>query len=132
MGEQNIKFKGYKVYKSNFELNNNFSHEGDNILMNPGFRRRVVSIDKNNYEVRLSVIIEKEYDHPFFAEVEIGGMFETRNWENEENKWIIGNSTAILFPFLRTTLSNLTINANINPYILPVININKLFEEEGK
>ena len=52
-------------------------------------------------------------------------------WEHESKRQIIiDNSTSVLFPYLRTTLSNLTLNANITPYVLPLVNINRLFKDK--
>ncbi len=38
------------------------------------------------------------------------------------------NSIAIVFPYLRAFISNLTLQANVKPVILPVLNLSKLEE----
>ena len=41
----------------------------------------------------------------------------------------IDNATAIMFPYLRNLLSTITMNGNIPPYILPIVNVSKLFSK---
>jgi preprotein translocase subunit SecB len=40
------------------------------------------------------------------------------------------NAVAIMFPFLRSVIASLTTTANINPLILPVINIANTFKND--
>ncbi|MFB5762242.1 hypothetical protein [Paenibacillus medicaginis] len=42
------------------------------------------------------------------------------------------NTLAILFPYLRSTISDISLKANAEPIILPTINIVELIEEREK
>ena len=57
--------------------------------------------------------------------LEMTGFFETENGESDK---FIKNAIAILYPYVRALISTYTANANINPLILPAINVNKLIE----
>ena len=64
-------------------------------------------------------------------EVSIEGLFHLEGWEHPDLLPLIrSNSIAILFPYLRTIVSMITANANISPYVLPVMNIAALFDHE--
>ena len=78
-------------------------------------------------------IFDNEEIVPFLLNITISGLFNLENWENEENKTIAEmNTIAILFPYLRTLVTFATSNGGMNPYILPVLNINALFEKKEK
>lgn len=124
-----MQFKGYKVNK--IYLEENINCEVDKCDVCPKFLRKINIIDENNFEVTLGCKIESTEDNPFpfFAEVILTGKFYIDSM-NEDNKVLINdNSVAILFPYLRSTLSMLTLNANINPLILPTVNIVELLKQ---
>lgn len=127
-----MQFKGYKVNKIYFEENLNcLAHEFD---VRPYFFKKMNIIDDNNFEITLGCKIQPSEDNPFpfSAEVVITGVFQIDSM-NENNKILMSeNSVAILFPYLRSTLSMLTMNANINPLILPTINIVELLKQYDK
>lgn len=67
---------------------------------------------------------------PFNAEISIYGLFSLSNWEDIANKSLVmDNTSAIIFPYLRNTLSPLTMLSGLPPYILPVINITEVFSK---
>mgnify|MGYP000914382035 CR=1 FL=1 len=78
--------------------------------------------------VKASVDIFKDAlknNYPFEMNLEMTGFFETENGESDK---FIKNAIAILYPYVRALISTYTANANINPLILPAINVNKLIE----
>lgn len=90
-------------------------------------------IKKNNdsMEVELTTKIFSEAiknNFPFEMEIVITGFFSIQN--NEDNINFEPNAIAILYPYVRAIVSTYTASANINPLILPAININKLMEEK--
>lgn len=131
-----MKLKNYSVNKIMFELNNSFDFSsGKEISINPSFRRDISKIDDNNAVVCLSIQIKNDDATalPFSIEISVEGAFELDNWETGEAKTLIENNTvAILFPYLRTLVTMVTSNANLEPYILPVMNIAGLFAESLK
>ncbi len=131
MGASEMRLINYKVLKINFKLNEEFETKEEKIFIKPFFHRDVIKIDDMQYKINLSVNISSELNKnqiPFNTEITISTVFELANWENEGvNKIAIDNGTAIMFPYLRNLLSTITMNANIPPYTLPIVNVLKLF-----
>lgn len=126
----------YQVLKLSFELNEQFSFTSKPkkpILILPQFARHVNELDPNRFSIHLSVLIANEFHEepiPFQAEVQIQGFFEMQNWnESKQKDQIIDNATAILFPYLRSLLSNMTLQGNVPAYVLPITNISNLFRD---
>ncbi len=133
-GISEMKLLSYQVLKTSFQLNEQYQFKSGKINIQPEFKRDVVIVDEKKYKIVLSVIISKDVIKepiPFYAEVTISATFELNNWEDEvSNKIAVNSSTAILFPFLRTLLSTVTMNGNVPPYTLPIMNISKLFMDK--
>lgn len=131
MGVSEMKLVDYKVLKASFELNQNYEFKQNPISIKPEFSRNVKKINDSQYDIILSINISSQgnkHPIPFFVEAVISSTFELQNWESEEIKPIaINNATAIMFPYLRSLLSSITLNGNIPPYVLPIINVSKLF-----
>jgi preprotein translocase subunit SecB len=127
-----VKFSKYIVHQMIFKINDNFDFTSkQGITLNPKFKREVTKLSDMDYRVNLSVLIEEDNKVPFTTFISISGDFKYDGWEHESKRQIIiDNSTSVLFPYLRTTLSNLTLNANITPYVLPLVNINRLFKDK--
>ena len=130
-----MKLINYKVLRTNFELNISFEQKKEKVMIQPNFKRDIKKINDIQYEIELSIKISPEINKgpiPFSAEVIIAGIFEMKEWEKEDiNTIAINNATAILFPYLRTLVSNITMNGNIPPFVLPIMNITKLFVEKN-
>lgn len=127
-----MQLKKYHVDKMLFELNKTFDFTKESsIAIHPVFDRQVVPIDSNKFVTTLSVKIDPELHKspiPFYAEIKISGKFEFNDWKHDDRKTIAyNNSAAILFPYLRHLLSTMTMQGNMPPYTLPVMNINHLF-----
>jgi preprotein translocase subunit SecB len=137
--ESIIKLKKYTVEKIEYELNKSFDFsKPKTIKISPRFQRSVQNIDEQNYEITLSVNIdcEKGKDEiPFQASITLSGRFYVDQIKSLPSKEIlIDNSTAILFPYLRALLTNITSNTSLPPYMLPIMNISQLFkaDQNGK
>lgn len=131
VGASDMKLINYKVLKTIFELNESFEHKKGKIVVQPDFKRDIKKINDTQYEILLSVKISPEINKgplPFSAEVVISSLFEMNEWEKEDlNNLAINNATAILFPYLRTLLATVTMNGGIPPFVLPIMNVAKLF-----
>jgi len=131
-GASDLKLIQYRVIKTSFVLNQAYKAQDEVINISPNFTRNIEKVDDNNFKVILGVSILKETNKnqiPFEAEVIIDATFSFENWEGPTKLSAITNSTAILFPYLRSVLSAVTLNGNIAPYTLPVMNINRLFAQ---
>ncbi len=127
-----LKFINYGVPKFKAEINQKFDFATkQNITLNPKFTRDIIKIDDKQFQTQLTIVIENtpEQEVPFNIEASIKGLFALEDWQNEDNKDLVEiTSTATLFPYLRSLVSNLSTMLNMPPYILPLININELFK----
>ena len=69
----------------------------------------------------IGIKYEEEENHPFLMNLVIRGFFEI-----SERKFLI-NAFAILFPYLRSVITDIT-KASLIPIILPTINVQNLLE----
>ena len=132
-GKSCLTLKNYIVKTMNFSINEDFQfNQDENINVNPEFKRQIRKVDDDTAVVNLKFCINNEKkDMPFSMEVDIEGLFHLENWEQPEQLPMITlNAIAILFPYLRSIISMVTANANISPYVLPVMNISALFSDK--
>ena len=97
------------------------------IAIDPKFNRKHDKVDEDRLQVVLGVQIDCEL---FRLHVEINGLFHCQKWETDPQakEMILTNTSAILFPYLRSIVSNTTMSANIPSYTIPVMNIVELFK----
>lgn len=127
-----LKLIKYDVNSIVLKKNDSYSSVINGYRINPDFNRVVKRIDDKTFEVYLNLLIKEDIKNinvPYFVDLTLSGRFSMENWESNENKSItLINTTAILFPYLRTLLTTITSNTNIPPYVLPVTNITNLFK----
>ena len=90
-----------------------------------------------HHESLFSVVFNVKLVHPedFTLEVEYVTYFKTSESIDEEFKastFPSVNAPAIAFPFLRSFISTLTLNAGYNPVLLPSINFSKIKKQTNK
>lgn len=121
-------FKDYVVEEVFFKMNLNFKEEP--VELNIDIQKDV-NLKDNQMDVKLTVElfkdIENESNYPFAMKVVVIGHFMIEN--NVENINFEPNAIAILYPYVRAIISNYTANANVNPVILPAINVVKFLEK---
>lgn len=135
-----LQFKKFKVlemqYKSSFTTN--FEEE-----ISPSFGIQVSLNEENSKQavVRLEVEIGEENQESDYLKVIIAGFFTFETEAEEVSDDVIYqyyeiNGTAILFPYLRSIVSDLTSKGDDSPIILPTLNIPAMLkaraEEENK
>ena len=128
-----LSLKKYIVKNIYFSINENFNFEEDaTIELHPEFTRHIRKIDNDNALVNLVFCIKNDNSElPFSIEADIEGWFHMENWEDPKLvSLMVTNSVAILFPYMRSLVSVITANANISPYVIPVMNINALFVQK--
>ena len=127
MQEAALQLLKYKVDKIEFNLNENYKIiQGTSIELNQNLERIISKIDENTLQVTLKYDIYnlENKQVPFTMSIIISSVFSLLNWEQENNKEIaMVNTVAILFPFMRSLIATITANANVPPYILPVLNV---------
>ncbi len=101
----------------------------------PFFSRRIQTA-KENPKINI-VILEckiestQEAPKPFNLIARLVGIFEVNNMTTDEDRRIFAlNATETMYPYLRSTVSQLTAASFINPLNLPVISGATLFPED--
>ena len=121
----NIKFIDTQVSKLNLNANyleNNTDSEDYNFSFSPVFSETdlsefliIFNLSLNGEDFSLVI----EYAARFSVDEIVDEGFKTSNF-------VKINAPAIAYPFLRTYISNLTLNSGFSPIILPVINFTAL------
>lgn len=129
--ESILKFEGYMVNEVYFKKNEKFKNNNEGTPIDIQILPKV-NIKKDNMNIILNTeiftnAIEKNY--PFEMKVRITGKFIIKE---ELAQRFVKNAIAILYPYVRAIISTYTASANINPLILPAINVNKLIEDQLK
>lgn len=91
-----------------------------------------IGVNKENmYKVTLVLKGTKEAEYDFVISLSGFFTFETSGdlTENQKQSLINTNAVAILMPYLRSEVSLLTAQPNMDCVVLPVFNINKMLEE---
>jgi len=86
--------------------------------------KEIIQKEENTFLVSL---ITKVSHESFELELAVTGEFQVDDM-NVNEVLIYKNSISILFPYLRSELTILTSQPNMEPIVLPPININMLFE----
>ncbi len=123
-----IRFMGYKVQSLRYRKKEGIVDSDVKIELHPSFSRHIFKISENQYDLELSIVMDQP-DLPFDAEVTIVGSFQLSNSLNTD-KAMKQNATAILYPYVRSTLAMLTTLAAIPPINIPTINLARMFEQE--
>lgn len=128
-----LEFEGYEVNELVYQKNIEYEHNSDKkqIMLFPKLVRNIKKMPNNKFEVHLGVVVSADKDGndiPFNLSVEISGFFNLLGEETDET-FINQNALAILFPYLRSLVTTVTVNAGIPPIILPAVNIIQMLEE---
>ena len=134
-----LSFLSYIVSKINFSIGEDFGTGPIQLEVNINRsledKKYLTNENKVSYTLALSTNIENENKETgFCAEVVIKGKFQL-SFDNQlnnisNNNLMINNATAILFPYLRSAISSICLTAGIPPFILPIVNVTKDFNDE--
>ena len=129
----NLSLKGIRADEMNFKLNGVRLQNGGKVSLAPTFSRRVRHAAENEkiFFISLTVKIENtaEAPKPFDLLVTMTGVFETDASAEADKKAAVAEATAVLYPYLRAALTNLSSAALAAPIVLPVTN-GALFPED--
>lgn len=120
-----IDFKGITAEEISFKLNRVKLAPDEKLDIKPQFSRQVRKVhgnDKLNF-VALSVKIEstEAEPKPFNINVTLVGVFEVTDLTASDERAFVIEATKLLYPYLRSTVTNLTASAYISPLNLPII-----------
>ena len=130
LSKSNLQFLGYSVNRLHYE---EIESDGAEFSINPQFTRTLKKSGESDYLVEVRVLLEphEKAPLPFRIDIEIAGQFRIECEDEDLKKQLIEKNTlAILFPYVRSALSSLTLLANIPPLIMPLFDLTKVFEEE--
>ena len=96
------------------------------------FKKTIKKIDENNAIVELTFSLINPSIKSFLVEISVCGKFKCLDWETSEvsKSLIEDNATAILFPYLRHAVSDVTTLAGLPPFIIPVMNVAQIFKKQ--
>lgn len=132
-----IKFKSYMVNSFGYRLNPNFSDDDDNNLSMNFTIKSLIDIKDTGTFVTLEANVGEKEDKacPFIVDVDLTGFFQFETIKigdvEKIKENIAPNLIAILFPYLRSLISDITTRNNLFPtFTLPVMNIYEMMREE--
>ncbi|QSR13167.1 MULTISPECIES: protein-export chaperone SecB [Lactococcus] len=135
-----ISFKDYYINEFSYKENDNFDSKTENLDITLDFNA-VVNISKEDILVNLSCELGEEIKEecPFVANLSMNAYFgyevDRTSIKDVElfKKMTSQNVVAILYPYLRSAVSEMILKTNkFPPYVLPVANIVKMMEDENK
>lgn len=138
MSNSPLIFKDYIVTETYLKTNLKFKQESmKKVSITQDFSADI-AYDMNGVSyVQLNLEIKNEKEEsPFDLSVSIVGFFELNSEGYEEQDYINllkVNAVAILYPYLRSIVTDITSKANaFNPLILPPMNFSSMLQEEDK
>lgn len=126
-----IKFKNYYVDSVKYRTNYDFETSTDGVTIDFDVKREIAEVDENIFAVSLLVNIFDEPEKnnfPFTMDLKVTGIFEFKDYNDEYYEILEQNTIAILFPYVRSLVSSYTANTNLEPLILPIVNVIKMIE----
>lgn len=116
-----LKFIKYIVNEIHFKSNREANGENQ-FQVNPNIRVDVRR-ENNVYLLSITVTVDKSQPTlvPFELVVNVAGSFMVENEGLPPE--MLDEGFSFLYPFVRSIVSNLTVNANMPAYFLPVINL---------
>lgn len=120
MSKATLRFLGYELEQIIFKRNLNYNNsEESNIL--PKINANIIY--KNEKKTEANIIIGIKYNIeenlPFTLELIIRGFFV---FKEKDQKIVFQNGTAIMYPYIRSIITDITSKTNYTPLILPTMN----------
>lgn len=118
--------KGITTEQLSFKLNRVKLEPNQRLDIKPQFSRQVRKANDNPklmfVNLKVAVLNNEKEPKPFDIEVSLVGVYELESAPNpqQERDFVI-EATGMLYPYLRTAVTNLTAQAYISPLNLPVI-----------
>ena len=123
----------FRIITNEARLKNNNLPMGK-FAIAPKFTRKIGRLNGNNFFLELNVEISstEEKKTPIDLFISITGIFDLSMFpENERDAYIKEEALRILFPYLRTMVTNMTATALMPPLLLPVTDLPKTFGDKA-
>lgn len=122
-----FKFLGYRIPKIEMNIDDKFGVTGREEIeheINIGYSLNPE--EKRFVEVKLTITLTaKSNNFTFLLEIKGGFQADESMRDDVFKKLYTQNAPAILYPFARSVVSNYMAQANIPPFLLPLINLTK-------
>ena len=120
-------FKGITTEQLSFKLNRVRIEPNQRLDIKPQFSRQVRKANDNPklmfVNLKVAILTNEKEPKPFDIEVSLVGVYELEAAPTaEQERDFVIEATGMLYPYLRTAVTNLTAQAYISPLNLPVIN----------
>lgn len=130
-----LEFKGYSVKEQSYKRNEKFEQTQKEILLNPKIEISNQTVE-DGILVTLGVQVGSLKGDPFEVIVKISGEFHYHPDQDNDNigvdYLIRTNAVAILYPYVRMIVSNLTNTSNEYPtFTLPTIDVAQVLKEQA-
>ena len=122
--EAQFRFLNFKVVKSIYQIDTKKFKQGGKLDVNFKFPTELDFVQKNLISFPMEVLIENE-DKSLRIQVGIIGIFESDVDLTKEKSFVEVSAPAIIFPYIRAYVSNLTSMSGIQPILLPTYNMTK-------
>lgn len=122
--EAQFRFIDFKVIKSIYQIDVPKFKQGGKLDVNFKFPAELDYAQGQPIAFPMEVLIENE-DKSLRIQVGIIGVFESDVDITKEKSFIEVSAPAILFPYIRAYVSNLTSMSGIQPILLPTYNMTK-------
>ena len=122
--EAQFRFLDFKVVKSIYQIDTQKFKQGGKLEVNFKFPTELDFTQKNLISFPMEVLIENE-DKSLRIQVGIIGIFESDVDITKEKSFVEISAPAIIFPYIRAYVSNLTSMSGIQPILLPTYNMTK-------
>ncbi|GEN82999.1 hypothetical protein SLU01_13110 [Sporosarcina luteola] len=129
-------FEDYTIESLSYMKNKQFDMDSKPHL-NTDFDAEIIIMDEGNASVYLKTKIgDNKLNAPFIVQAEICGQFTYKKSSDEDidmtfEDYLSTNAIAILFPYLRSIISDITAKSNEFPtLLLPVLNIARLLKDK--
>lgn len=132
--ESILKFNSFVVEYLNYARKKNepiIDDPSDPVALKPALSISVVKNPENKLEANVTLEVEFAEEEnpvlPFYVGAKIRGFFEIEEAEelpdDTVDRYYYQNATAILFPYLRSLITDITSRSDHDPIILPPINL---------
>ena len=122
--EAQFRFLDFKVVKSIYQIDTQKFKQGGKLDVNFKFPTDLDYAQEKLISFPMEVLIENE-DKSLRIQVGIIGIFESDVDITKEKSFVEVSAPAIIFPYIRAYVSNLTSMSGIQPILLPTYNMTK-------
>lgn len=122
--EAQFRFLDFKVIKSIYQIDAQKFKQGGKLDVNFKFPSELDQTKERLISFPMEVLIENE-EKSLRIQVGIIGIFESDVDITKEKSFIEVSAPAIIFPYIRAYVSNLTSMSGIQPILLPTFNMTK-------